>query len=160
MFIFRDYYSNQVELSFDDHPFSKVPKHVFVICKFKEKWLLTKHKKRGLEFPGGKVEDKETAIQAAIREVKEETGAIIKKIKYIGQYQVSGKREQIIKNVYFARIHELLKQDHYYETMGPVLLANIPKNIKSNPSFSFIMKDDVLLHSLHVIKKDKQWTAY
>jgi len=44
--------------------------------------------------------------------------------------------------------------------MGPVLLANIPKNIKSNPSFSFIMKDDVLIHSLDVIKKDKQWTAY
>ncbi len=54
MYTFRDYYHNEVNLSFNDHPFSKKPKHVWVICRHKDKWLLTKHKERGLEFPGGR----------------------------------------------------------------------------------------------------------
>lgn len=60
MLTFRDFYHNEIRLSFLDHPFSKEPKHVWVICRFKGKWLLTKHKDRGLEFPGGKVEEGES----------------------------------------------------------------------------------------------------
>lgn len=136
-----------------DHPFSKSPKHVWIICKYKDKWLLTKHKERGLEFPGGKVEIGETATQGAIREIKEETGGIIDQIHYIGQYFVAGKRDQVIKNVYFAEIKELTKQPTYFETDGPVLLMEIPQNVKHNKLFSFIMKDDVLFHSMQQINE-------
>ena len=48
---------------------------MFVICRFYQQWLLTKHKIRGWEFPGGKKEEGETLEEAAIREVEEETGA-------------------------------------------------------------------------------------
>ena len=74
MITFLDYYQNQVELSFDDHPFSDRPLHVWVIAVYEGKWLLTHHKQRGYEFPGGKVEPGETAEEAARREVMEETG--------------------------------------------------------------------------------------
>ncbi|MFD1851182.1 RNA deprotection pyrophosphohydrolase [Oceanobacillus bengalensis] len=144
MKIFRDYYNNEVKLSFDDHPFSDRPKHVLVICRHQDKWLLTKHKERGLEFPGGKVEIGETAEQAAIREVDEETGGVIKDIHYIGQYYVEGKSDYVIKNVYYARIGKLESKDTYFETYGPVLLREIPENVKYNNRFSFIMKDGVL----------------
>jgi|SRR5690625_1289258 len=150
---FIDYYKNEVTLSFADHPFSKQPKHVWVICLYKNEWLLTKHKERGLEFPGGKVEAGETAEQGAIREVQEETGGIIDSIHYIGQYYVAGKKEHVIKNIYFAQIKQLLKQSTYFETEGPVLLKDLPKNVKHHKQFSFIMKDDVLSHSMDQIKK-------
>lgn len=153
MYTFIDFYNNEVTLSFSDHPFSIKPKHVWVICKFKSKWLLTSHKERGLEFPGGKVEDGETAQEAAIREVMEETGGKVEHISYIGQYHVAGKTDQVIKNVYFAEIKELVSKDGYFETEGPVLLEEIPKNVKNNKQFSFIMKDDVLQKSLHYIKE-------
>lgn len=153
MYKFIDFYKNEVTLSFVDHPFSKSPKHVWIICKYKDKWLLTKHKERGLEFPGGKVEIGETATQGAIREIKEETGGIIDQIHYIGQYFVAGKRDQVIKNVYFAEIKELTKQPTYFETDGPVLLMEIPQNVKHNKLFSFIMKDDVLFHSMQQINE-------
>ncbi|MCG1021934.1 RNA deprotection pyrophosphohydrolase [Sutcliffiella horikoshii] len=153
MYEFEDIYNNRVMLSFEDHPFSRDPKHVWVICRYEDQWLLTSHKNRGLEFPGGKVEVGETAAQGAIREVKEETGGHVAQLQYIGQYKVDGREKIIIKNVYFAIIDKLVKQNTYFETNGPVLLRQIPGNVKKDNRFSFIMKDDVLTHSLEKIKK-------
>lgn len=153
MHVFHDYYNNKVCLSFESHPFSTMPKHVLVICRYEDKWLLTKHKTRGLEFPGGKVEENETAEQAGIREVKEETGAMVETIHYIGQYHVDGKGDQVDKNIYFAKISELVEQPTYYETEGPVLLEELPENLKYQEKFSFIMKDDIVKYSLKRIKQ-------
>lgn len=153
MLTFIDYYRNEVKLSFQDHPFCKYPKHVWVICKFNEKWLLTKHKERGFEFPGGKVEEGETAKEAAIREVKEETGGLVDRISYIGQYYVVGKTGDTIKNIYYAHISQLVNQETYFETDGPLLLETIPKNVRYDRRYSFIMKDDVLTKSLDYITK-------
>lgn len=51
-----------------------------VVTKYKEG-----NKKAGYyEIPGGKIEDGETPQQTAIREMKEETGLIIKNLKYKG----------------------------------------------------------------------------
>ncbi|WP_404459538.1 RNA deprotection pyrophosphohydrolase [Oceanobacillus kapialis] len=152
MFTFKDYYNNEVKLSFQHHPFSEDPRHVWVICKYKDKWLLTKHKERGLEFPGGKVEKGETAEQAAKREVMEETGGEIQQLCYIGQYYVYGKREHVAKNIYYAVVDSLHPKITYYETEGPKLLDTIPENIKQSSGFSFIMKDEVLPHCIDYIK--------
>lgn len=151
MKVFKDYYANEVHLSFEDHPFERNPKHVWVICKWKDKWLLTKHKDRGLEFPGGKVERDESPEEAAIREVKEETGGIVENLIYVGQYYVKGKAEHIAKNIYFAEVGTLPAQTTYYETEGPVLLEALPDSIATNQTFSFIMKDKVLPYSLKQI---------
>lgn len=151
MFTFQDFYKNEIQLSFEDHPFSKAPKHVWVICRYQDKWLLTKHKDRGLEFPGGKVEEGESAEEAAHREVMEETGGIIKTMHYLAQYHVAGKASHVIKNVYFAVIDRLEKQETYYETYGPVLIENIPKDVKRNRNYSFIMKDDILTHCIRML---------
>lgn len=153
-YIFKDYYQNEVKLSFREQPFSKTPKHVWVICSYHNQWLLTKHRTRGLEFPGGKVESGESAAEAAVREVMEETGGVVKDLYYIAQYFVSGKSGTIIKNVYYAPIESLQKQDTYYETYGPVLLEAIPQNVKEEKRFSFMMKDEVLSRCLAYIKQN------
>ncbi len=151
---FIDYYGNTVEISFEDHPYDKKPKHVWVICSFEGKWLLTKHRYRGMEFPGGKVEEGETPEQAAIREVREETGGGISSICYLGQYQIIGKETVVTKNIYYATIEKLHSQEHYFETVGPVLLAEIPTNIKRDKRFSFMMRDDVLLYCMKKINEE------
>lgn len=152
-YTFTDYYKNVVRLSFEHEPFSNDPRHVWVIAQYEGKWLLTKHKGRGLEFPGGKVEKGETAEEAAVREVMEETGAVVKELEYVAQYFVDGKRDKIIKNVYFATIDRLEEQATYYETLGPQLLDALPKQIKQNKTFSFMMKDEVLQHCVAYIKE-------
>lgn len=55
MHVFKDYYHNTVKLSFEEKPFSSHPKHVWAICRYQGKWLLTEHEDRGYEFPGGKL---------------------------------------------------------------------------------------------------------
>ncbi|WP_078379306.1 RNA deprotection pyrophosphohydrolase [Sutcliffiella halmapala] len=157
MYQFEDIYHNKVMLSFKDHPYSKEPKHVWVICKFEDQWLLTSHKNRGLEFPGGKVEIGESAEQAAAREVKEETGGHVSKLHYIGQYKVEGREKIIIKNVYFALIDKVEKQSTYFETNGPVLLKQLPANIRKDHRFSFIMKDSVLTYSMQKIMESNSF---
>jgi len=153
VYTFTDFYKNKVKLSFDKQPFSKNPKHVWIVCRYNHQWLLTEHQSRGLEFPGGKVEEGETAEQAAYREVMEETGATIETLQYIAQYYVDGKGGLVIKNVYFAQIAELLDRDHYFETKGPVLLDKLPHNMKRNKRFSFMMKDEVVIRTMDYIKQ-------
>lgn len=150
---FRDYYNNTVRLSFRYYPFSDDPKHVWVICRFENQWLLTVHPKRGLEFPGGKVEEGELPEVAASREVFEETGATIQALHYIGQYEVYGKADKIIKNIYFAEIAMIERKNDYLETNGPMLINELPEQISDHSSFSFIMKDEVLTYSLQQIRQ-------
>ena len=153
---FIDFYKNKVELSFEKDYFSDNTKHVWVICKLNGNWLLTRHEDRGIEFPGGKVEEGETADEAAVREVYEETGGVVETLLKIGQYKVTAKHDIVIKNIYFAEISELVEKEHYFETNGPVLLKELPQKIKQNKQYSFIMKDDVLTHSLRWLEKHRK----
>jgi len=149
---FQDVYGNTVHLSFSQNAFGMDAKHVLVICRYKNQWLFTRHKKRGLEFPGGKVELGETPEAAAIREVKEETGAIIDSLRYIGQYEVIGSNEHFVKNVYFAKITSIEKHDQYFETNGPVLSSTTLTPESLTDEYSFIMKDEVIQSCIAFIK--------
>ncbi|MBN8250767.1 nucleoside triphosphatase YtkD [Priestia flexa] len=154
MYTFKDAYHNQVFLSFERSPFSKTPRHVWVVCRYEGQWLLTNHSKRGLEFPGGKLELEETPEEAAVREVFEETGGEVENLSYIGQYKVVSKGKTIIKNIYFANISKLVPKDDYMETKGPVVIREIPEQgIQKNAKYSFIMKDNVLQYVMKHVKR-------
>lgn len=148
MIEFKDVSGNRVRLAFKKNAFTVPPRHVLVICRYNHYWLLTKHKQRGLEFPGGKAEPGETIEEAAIREVFEETGAILKVLRYIGEYEVSDGKEAFVKAVFYGEAEAVKKKAGYLETEGPVLLGGNILAMRHGPHFSYIMKDQVIEKSI------------
>lgn len=149
---FKDLHGAEVTLSFQKNAFGQEPHHVLIICKYQGKWILTDHKKRGWEFPGGKREEGETLEQAALREVMEETGGKVQNLSFIGEYEVKDTRGSFVKRIYSAELEEILNQITYYETNGPVLVEGDLLSEVSKDHYSFIMKDEVIRLSLEQIK--------
>ena len=151
MYIFKDFWNNNVFLTIDNHPKWGTPKHVWILTHYQGQWVLTSHKKRGLEFPGGKVEQRESLEEAARREVREEIGAETGDLHFVGQYKVEGD-EIIVKAIFCTEVTRWMNQEHYFETNGPHLVSGDLLSERNKEEYSFIMKDDVLVHTLEQIK--------
>lgn len=145
MFEFLDCHGHNVSLVFSRAAFDIPPRHVLVLCRFGNRWLLTRHPLRGLEFPGGKIEVGESVEEAAIREVFEETGAKIAVKAYIGEYRVSDPfRGPFVKAIVLAEVLEVEEKSHYHETSGPECMDTGMERELQHPKYSFIMQDLVV----------------
>ncbi|UKS64406.1 RNA deprotection pyrophosphohydrolase [Rossellomorea marisflavi] len=140
---FKDANGLDVHFSYRRDAFSPESGHVLVICRHGEDWVFTRHKRRGLEFPGGKREDGESLEEAAIRETYEETGAVITEPAFIGEYKVHGDAP-FVKTIFFGEVTEIIDKEDYLETDGIFLWNGDWTGIQDDPSFSFIMKDRVI----------------
>jgi 8-oxo-dGTP diphosphatase len=150
---FYDKNGNKVELSFAANAFEKNAKHVLVISQYKSAWYLTNHKVRGLEFPGGKVEEGESLEEAARREVYEETGATVDELSQIAEYKVTEGKDSFVKAVFWGKIKSISKTNNYYETDGPVVVEGDILQVRFGDEYSFIMKDDVIPACINYINK-------
>ncbi|KLL01705.1 MAG: thymidylate kinase [Mycoplasmataceae bacterium RC_NB112A] len=87
-----------------------LPQFSRVIIPNEKRELLLVKDKWGWNFPGGKLEPGETPLQAAKREVFEETNLVIESLEKIGE-----------KNIFFANIPNSEKQvwkAHFYQAKG------------------------------------------
>lgn len=101
-----------VEVKLYDNVDDRLLKFAVIISKTNGKWVFCKHKKRDtFEVPGGHRERNETILEAAKRELVEETGATDFTIKPICVYSVKEK----------TRVNE----DTETETFGMLFVADI-----------------------------------
>ncbi|MFS0644300.1 RNA deprotection pyrophosphohydrolase [Siminovitchia sp. 179-K 8D1 HS] len=151
---FFDQNGNRVTLAFEKNAFEQSPGHVLAICRYQDEWLLTNHSIRGLEFPGGKLEEGESVKDAAIREIFEETGAAANIQSYVGEYLVEeNEGASFVKAIVLAKVLKLEKKEHYHETKGPVLIKGDLLSKVHGDEFSFIMQDRVLKETLKKISQ-------
>ena len=100
------------EVKFYDNADDNLLKFAVIIAKANGKFVFCKHKERNTyEIPGGHREKGETVLEAAKRELKEETGAVDFTIKPVCVYSVKGK----------TRVNENVDD----ETFGMLYVADI-----------------------------------
>ena len=81
-----------IEVNFYDEVDDSLLEFAVIISKSNGKWVFCKHKERDtFEVPGGHRETCEKIEDTAVRELKEETGAVDFNIKPVCVYSVKGK---------------------------------------------------------------------
>jgi len=92
----------------DDFNTFKTYDFVVIFARYENKWLFCRAKGRdGYETAGGHIEQGETPLQAARRELYEETGAVGYDISPLFDYSAKIHNQYSTGQVYFARISEL-----------------------------------------------------
>ena len=117
-----------MEVKFYDRIDDKLLKFAVIISKSNNKWVFCKHKERSTyEVPGGHREENETIYETAVRELKEETGAIDFNLKQIGVYSVIKNNIETFGMLYYAEIYSFDKTLNS-EMECILLLESLPNN--------------------------------
>lgn len=103
---------------------------VVCVCRYQGKYIFSYNKKReGFEIPGGHIEEGEKWEDACKREIYEETGGIVKKIKPICVYKISS-----FGILCFAEIEKLESLPKEYEMEKIILTNTLPDNLSFKES--------------------------
>ena len=101
-----------VEVNFYDQVEDERLRFAVIISRTYGKWVFCKHKERDtFEVPGGHREIGETILETAVRELREETGAIDFNIEPVCVYSVKGK----------TRVNEKIDDENF----GMLFVADI-----------------------------------
>jgi 8-oxo-dGTP diphosphatase len=115
-----------------------------IAARYKEKWIFVRHQKRTTwEIPGGHIELDETPMDAARRELTEETGAIEFRIECIATYSVAESNRNGYGRLYFAEVIHLGPLPGNSEIGEISLRQQLPDNL-THPEIQPVLFREVL----------------
>ena len=79
-------------------------------------FLMVRHRERGWELPGGKLEDNEGPVHCALREFREETGHLLSSPKYVMKLQKPDGTCHVFTGNLGARVNDV-RADEAIEAM-------------------------------------------
>ena len=93
----------------DEHlPHDQGYTFVIMVCSYNNQWVWVRHKERSTwELPAGHVESGETADEASVRELYEETGATGYTMEPVCSYQGSYQNRTVFGKIYRVIIQKL-----------------------------------------------------
>lgn len=143
-----------VEVKFYDPDYNSGNRLIYsvIAARNRGKWIFVRHRDRiTWEIPGGHIEEEETPFQAAARELKEETGAILFSLICVATYSVKSDRGTGWGRLFFAEVNEIgpvndiseiaevifdlnMPEALTYPEIQPLLLAHVIRYIQGLPS--------------------------
>lgn len=101
-----------------------------ISARFENKWIFVRHQKRATwEIAGGHIEEGETSLEAAGRELMEETGAVKFSLVCIATYSVTIDGETGWGRLYLADVSEIGAIPDMSEIAEAVLADHLPENL-------------------------------
>ena len=102
-----------MQVKFYDNVEDSLLRFAVILSQYKGRWVYCKHKNRDTyEIPGGHREENETIVDAAKRELYEETGAIEYEIKPVTVYSVTDNEKETFGMLYYADIYQFETELH------------------------------------------------
>jgi 8-oxo-dGTP diphosphatase len=101
-----------------------------ISARFKSRWIFVRHQKRSTwEIAGGHIEEGETSLEAAGRELMEETGALRFRLDCIATYSVTMNGETGWGRLYLAEVFEIGSIPDISEIAEMKLSDHLPENL-------------------------------
>ena len=104
--------------------------HSVISARFRSRWIFVRHQMRSTwEIAGGHIEEGETSLEAAGRELMEETGALRFKLDCIATYSVTMNGETGWGRLYLAEVFEIGSIPDISEIAEMKLSDHLPENL-------------------------------
>ncbi|HPT20869.1 MAG TPA: NUDIX domain-containing protein [Bacteroidales bacterium] len=104
--------------------------YAVISAKFRNKWIFVRHNERKTwEIAGGHIEEGETPLEAAQRELMEETGALKFNLRCVATYSVKDHEGIRFGRLYLAKVFEIGSIPDVSEIAEVFLSDHLPENL-------------------------------